>query len=233
MANGFKRSSRPSKETSVIVSTERPKTAALGFETVLSPSNDVPEELAIIRFNNNTLKGITFSIDYPPLPGTLYQNEDHGFILTRLTEIALPDEDVLRWDQVLEFRKDYDSVAKYRRLAHWFDSELVGKSEAFIVEDLQLKLKDYESVIKKHGFKTIVGVLSKLLDMDSLTAVGTTIGGLSLAGLPDIAVAAGASVFMGKCALEVAKARIDSEEVRTSHHHGAFLHDLKRLNPVP
>ena len=73
-----------------------------------------------------------------------------------LENLQIVNEENTNWQQVLEFRSDSESKEKYRRMIHWLDGSMVGKSESFIQDELSLRIKDYEAAYKKHGFKTLL-----------------------------------------------------------------------------
>lgn len=240
------------------ISLTRPKTAALGFDRVWGDghTSGIPNEIRICRpipaevfVGKLKQAGLPiqnirpsldeilafyrtispFYIDFSPSKSE-YEEGDHSFVLSRLTQVGIVDEEALTWEQVIEFRKDKDRCAKYRMLAHWFNSQLVGKSEAFIVGELGKKLYEYEEAIKYHGMKTVIGTLSKLLDEKLLLGVGATLTSVFVTtGRPELSFSVAGAVVAGKVALEVANVTLESKRLKNTHKEGLFLHELKAL----
>ena len=68
-------------------------------------------------------------------------------------------EDKLTWEQVLDIRKDKESLKKIRRFNNWVTLELANKSESEIVAIFEKNLDDYSCTLKKHGIKTTLGAI--------------------------------------------------------------------------
>lgn len=151
-------------------------------------------------------------------------------VLTAAIEnIALVDEDTLTWEQVLEFRKDTEARAKYRRLVRWIDEELKTKSPAAVQDLIAIRLDDYEWSCKKHGFKTVTGALSCIMDPKFLLAASTLVGASKYAGGDLWAALSGATIAIGGAAVSFGKSYIDSlDERRKDNYEVAYIHDIKK-----
>lgn len=114
----------------------------------------------------------TFSADYAP--------GDYQALLGVIEGIALVREECLEWSQVLEFRRDAVVVKQYRRLLHWLDSSLVGRSEQFIEDEIATRLAEYDRAIAKHGLQTLLGSISDLLDPKLITGLAAAGAAASL-----------------------------------------------------
>ncbi len=161
-----------------------------------------------------------------------YQAGDTPVLVAAIDGLQVVDENSLDVQQILEFRKDPTAKSKFRRLRHWADKELTGKSSSFISDAISQRLEDYEWALKKHGIITVTGVLSELLDSNLLKGVGATIAGLGLANADwRLVAAAGTSIVLGKTVLSVSKMRIDMNEVkRGTGSEVAIVHELKKLS---
>jgi hypothetical protein len=62
----------------------------------------------------------------------MYREGDREVIVTTLGDLSIVDEGQLSWEQVMEFRADGEMRGKYKRLLHWLDKEMTGKSPSFI-----------------------------------------------------------------------------------------------------
>lgn len=94
----------------------------------------------------------------------LFQEGDKDVIISTIENLKIVDEKNLSWEQVLELRNDEESQKKYKRFINWLDKEMPGKSQAFIEDDIAIKLEDYEIALKKHGIKTIIGTVKEIID---------------------------------------------------------------------
>jgi hypothetical protein len=102
-----------------------------------------------------------------------YKAGDYGVVMAYLENFQVVDEEKMDWQQVLEFRTDEASVLNYRRMIHWLDGSMVGKSETLIHDTLSLKLQAYDVACKKHGFKTRLGTATDIIAATS--AVGMAV----------------------------------------------------------
>lgn len=89
-----------------------------------------------------------------------YQEGDHRTVIATLSNLQIVDESQLNWEQVTEFRNDRENQEKYRLFLHWLSVTLAGRSQALVDEEILQKLTDYEAALKKHGLRTVLGVLS-------------------------------------------------------------------------
>jgi hypothetical protein len=146
-----------------------------------------------------------------------------------ISEIAMVDESQLSWSQVLEFRRDTEARTKYRRVVRWIDDELGAASPEKVLDLIALRLDDYTWALKKHGIKTLLGVLSCLLDPKFLgtssAAVATT--GLMAGGA--WAALAATSLAVGRAVLSFGTTYIDSlDERRRDNYEIAYIHEVRK-----
>jgi hypothetical protein len=93
-----------------------------------------------------------------------FQNGKFDVLTSSISNIAMVNEKELSWEQVMEFRKDAETRAKYCRFVRWVDLELKTKSPKEGEDLIAIRLDDYKWALKKHGLKTTIGTLSCLLD---------------------------------------------------------------------
>src|SRR5689334_23165303 len=114
-----------------------------------------------------------------------YESEYHAgdtpVVVAVLSNVALPVESELAWEQVVELRLDAAARAKLRRLKHWLDAEMVGRRRSFIEDEISIRIEEYEAVLKKHGIKTALGSLSSILDAKFLTSGAAAVASLAYA----------------------------------------------------
>ncbi len=155
---------------------------------------------------------------------TMYRSGDREVIVTALSNLQIVDEDQLTWELVIDFRKDKENQRKYKRLLHWFDNDMVGKSQSFIEDDISLKLEDYEMALKKHGIRALIGTISETLDGKYL--LGSSLMAL-LAGEPYLAV----GLIIGKIGLQLVQKKLDFEDVeRGPNSEISWVYEVKKLS---
>lgn len=126
-------------------------------------------EKSFLELNNTEEKGI-------------YGIKNRDIIKFTVDNMASIVEKSLSWKQVLEFRKDKNSVQKLRRYRNWCIYDLKDKSISEVVETLNQSYDDYCFALKKHGIKTKVGSFTTLL-----STTGTIISMLESGSIENIA----------------------------------------------
>lgn len=129
-------------------------------------------------------------------------------ILLHLPNIPLVNLDRTPWDKILEFRKDRNSIQKFRRFRNFLNKNYCGKSKSFIEDDLLIKMEDYELTLKEWGFETITTSLDMLFSSKILfgTGIGATLSTLCNAPIAALTtISAGALVEFGKISLHLIK----------------------------
>jgi len=136
-------------------------------------------------------------------------------------------EDLLAWDQVIEFRSDTEARPAYRRFVHWLDREMLSKPENYVLDEAHQRMENYAWALRKHGLQVIVGALQRTLDVKGLIGGDTTAFTLeSLIHSPVISLMSGAGVVVGNAALHVATALIERRDLMQNAEI-AFVHQLK------
>lgn len=156
-----------------------------------------------------------------------YEAGKEAILVASLSNLRIVDEGQLQWDQVLEFRKDRDARRKFRRVLHWLDRDMVGKSQAFVQDEISAKLEDYAWAIKKHGLKTAIGTLTCLLSSKSLLMTAGSAAAAGMLGGPLGAFMGAAGTLVGKYALSIAERLVELEDYKRSNPEVAFIHELK------
>jgi len=155
---------------------------------------------------------------------------DASVLVTTLSDLAIVDEKKLVWEQVQQFREDKDARSKLRRLIHWLDADMIGKSEQFVREEIAKKLDDYEWALKKHGIVTILGTITGALDGKFLTGASAAGALIALLKDPGIATLAATGLVLTKAAVAISEKLIDLEDIRRGpNSEVSFIHEVKRL----
>lgn len=144
-----------------------------------------------------------------------------------LNNIGIVDPGALTLEQVLQFRSDPEAVRKYRNLRLWLDQGLKAETVSQATEIIAQKLDDYSWAIKKHGLKTLNGLVSEIVDWKVPAALGAaTAAGQLLAGPVGAALGAGL-VAVGKITVWLVERKIELEDIKhDSHREVAILHDI-------
>jgi hypothetical protein len=146
-----------------------------------------------------------------------------------ISNIALVDENNLTWKQVSEFRKDKDTIRKYRRMVRWIDEELATKKPREVEDSIAVRLDDYEWSLKKHGIKSCIGALSCFLDTKYIASTSTAITAGAVLGGPLWAVLAGATLTVGQALVKFGTTMVDGlDERRKENYEIAYIHELEK-----
>lgn len=155
---------------------------------------------------------------------------DRRVVVASIEGLALVDEFSLTWEQVLDFRKDVNNRRKYVRFLHWLDKDMIGKSHAFIEDEISLRLEDYERSLKKHGIKTVIGTVSEVLDGKYILGSSGIAAGLSISGHPVLGFLFGAGLLIGKVAVKISETALsfDDKEIG-SNSEVSWVYEVKQL----
>ncbi|SRR5216684_1878237 len=118
--------------------------------------------------------------------------------------------------QLLEFRRDPEAKLKLRRFRLFAYENYVGKSPTFVEDDIQSRLAEYNTVVKKWGFETTAATFTALVDSDLIK--GGIAGSFLSSYLHQPTLAAASAllatgVTIGKIAIEVGKRRFALREL--------------------
>ena len=143
----------------------------------------------------------------------MYKEGDREVVIVSLTDLDIVDEKQLTWDQVIEFRSDKENQKKYKRLFHWLNKEMTGRTPRFIEEEIAIKLNDYESALRKHGIRTIAGIVEETIDGKLITGVTAATGTINLAGHPALGFLVGAGIVIGKVVIKLIQNKLDYDDL--------------------
>jgi len=190
---------------------------ALGYDSV-------PDEQAMDRLSRKLAEG--FANEYRIATTTIFReprDRDLAYgegareaIVAVIQDVPVVAEEELTWEQVAEFRRDAEMLRSFRKLVHWLDSSLVGKSHGFICDEIAVRLDHYDVAIRKHGLRTKLGILSAVLDRKAvLTASAATIAG-GYVREPLAGLLLGAAVIAGEVVLRTVTAKLDYDDATAS-----------------
>ncbi len=156
------------------------------------------------------------------------EGEEESAVLS-IAGIQVPDVANLDWDLILEFRKEPQARMRLRRLRVFAAKEYSGKSRAFIEDDLCVRKEEYDQTLKAWGIRTVLGVLSTALSVESALKLGIANAVGLLCGLSGpAALATSLAVPCSHFAVELAKARLERQN-EVDKFPLAYVMDLSRL----
>lgn len=160
----------------------------------------------------------------------LYKEGDREALLMALANLSIVDEHELTWEQVLDFRKDKQARKNYRRLLHWLDAEMLGKSQAFVEDEIAIRLNEYEQALKRHGIRTILGTVEEALDGRFLAGAASVAAPFVLAGEPGLGGLAGGILIGGKIGVKLMQSKLDFDDVeRGPNSEISWVYEVKQL----
>ncbi len=125
-------------------------------------------------------------------------------------QIRVIDTSKVTFPQVMEFRKDKETMNKMRNFRLFAYQQYRGKDRAYIEDDIQKRLSDYNEAVKACGFETTVKTLSFLFESKLIVGAFATCAVSLLMGNAQLAMEAfstGAILEVGKLSLEYARQR--------------------------
>lgn len=201
--------------------------------------DDTKKRMAIDLISREVAKSFSMKHGMPMIPiyqfaqdrAREYHEGDNQVVIACLGNLEIVDEDELTWEQVIEFRADKNSREKYRHFLHWIDKKMVGKSRAFIEDEISIRLEDYERAIKKHGIKTVIGTIEETLDGKYLLGASGIAGSLTLAGHPTLGVLAAGLLIGGKIGVKLMQTKLDFDDVeRGPNSEISWVYEAKKLS---
>jgi hypothetical protein len=137
-----------------------------------------------------------------------------------IANIPLVDVRKLEWKQILELRKDKDSIRKLRRMRLFLHDNYRGESRRYVEDHILKMLDDYEQTAKRHGLELVTGVLSAIFDSKSLllfgalSVVGAILGSPTAAGASALV---GSIAEIGKITLTVVNKKYEFSKLKNDH----------------
>jgi hypothetical protein len=143
-----------------------------------------------------------------------YKPGSTDVVVAVLQNLAIIDEEKLKWDQVKQFRGDKTAVNALRRLTHWLDAEMYCKSVAFVEDEIASRLFAYDRALRTHGVETALGTLQNVIDGKFLAGAAAAAATATFAGSTVWGAIAGGALVVGKVAVEAIRARLDLDALR-------------------
>lgn len=131
-------------------------------------------------------------------------------------QICVIDTSKVTVPQIMEFRKDKETMNKMRNFRLFAYQQYSGKDRAYIEDDIQKRLSDYKEAVRACGFETTVKTLSFLFESKLLIGAFATSAVSLLMGDARLAMEAfstGAILEVGKLSLEYARQRHELRKI--------------------
>ncbi len=148
--------------------------------------------------------------------------------------IRVIDTDNVPLPQIIQFRRDKETMKKMRAFRLFAYEQYSGKDQAYVEDDLQKRLSDYDDAVKSSGFETKIKTLSFLFESKVLLGALATSAVAVLIGDPSLAIeafGAGTILEVGKLSLEYAKQRHELREI-CRENPISYIADAKRILKV-
>jgi len=156
---------------------------------------------------------------------------DDDMTLT-LSKIQLIDISKACWEQIIELRKDSESMKKIRNLRLFLHSNYKDKNRAFIEDDINKRLDQYSKACKDHGFETITSSISAVFNSKNLqTTVAASVAAAVL-GEPIVVagtILSGLCIEIGKFALTLSKKQHAFNKLKNDHDLAYIIEAKNRL----
>lgn len=134
--------------------------------------------------------------------------------------VKTPIEQTLKWEQVLELRKDKKAQQKLTRLRRWINTDFEFTSHSKAIDELTKRLDNYEWALKKHGIQTAVGGMTSILSLAGSSTISLVSGNTYASLAAGLTVGAGVIAWVGKRMID--KMELSRTEV-------AYIHEVKKL----
>lgn len=153
--------------------------------------------------------------------------QSYECISLELAQLPLIDTNKSEWEQIIQIRRDKESIRKLKNLRLFFHENYSGKDKSFVKDDLCKKLEDYTNTVKDWGFETVTSSLT--LINSSITSVGASLV-LALTGNPlKVAASTGICVGIANMALHIAKEKYKLIKMGRDHPLAYIFEAKKKL----
>ncbi len=181
------------------------------------------------RIYLNVLKGLDIHnppVLLPPCYSTKLNPASDDVTIT-LCNLELVDTSKASWEQVLEIRRDVESIRKLRNLRLFIYANYSDKPKSFIEDDLGRRCDDYRQACHDHALQTCLSALSATFSAKNLMA--SVAAGISAAffGSPLSGIGTAAAIELAQLSIEVAKGYAAYAKLKRDHEM-AYIVDVKK-----
>tara|TARA_R110002020_G_scaffold70934_1_gene183742 strand:- start:1659 stop:2561 length:903 start_codon:yes stop_codon:yes gene_type:complete len=183
----------------------------------------------ILESKSNSYKSST-QLEYDHSQNKYQEGDD---IIISLLNLQMIDTYNTSWEQILEFRKDKNSIKNLRKLKLFLYDNYLGKPASYIEDDILNRIEDYNKSISKWGFNTITTTFDSILSSKGLFATSTIAMLAAFNQNPSLAALSGGSaafITMGQIGISIFKARNNKIALRTDSPLAYLLTAKKKLN---
>lgn len=123
-------------------------------------------------------------------------------------EIPMINTEKIGFSQIMEFRKDRETMKKMRNFRLFAYQQYAGKDKAYVEDDIQKRYEDYMEALRLSGFETATKMLTSLISSKLLMGALATSTASLLLGNTQLAIGAfgsGAILEIGKLSLQFAQ----------------------------
>lgn len=146
-----------------------------------------------------------------------------------LSNINLIDTSKVKWEQIIEYRKDVEAKKKIRNLRLFLHTNYQGKSLAFIEDDLGKRLDEYYNTCKDWGFETLASTISVIMDSENLVPLIAGSSSATLFGGPVAGLAVGGGILLANISLNITKRKHAFNKFKRDHELAYIIEAKKRF----
>jgi len=131
------------------------------------------------------------------------------------SQIADIEVESNEWEQLLEFRNDFESSKALRNYKLFWMENYIGKRSEYIHDDLERKYERFRTACKKHGLEIVHTVSKSLVSSRSILAssiLALAASSLKEPNMASISILSGTAITLGHITIEISMTRLHQKE---------------------
>lgn len=181
--------------------------------------NDEVDELIKLYIEILSFTGGKISIDIKSLSRLFHGESAPGDVMACIHGLKVVAPNAASWEQILEFRKDRESRAAFKRFRLFCEENYKGQNLGIIKDDLDVRIYDYEAALEKHGFETVSGAVNSVIC--SPVSHGSLLGSVAAfaAGMPLTALTAAVpfAAKIGSATIDIIQSKHSLATLKMNH----------------
>jgi hypothetical protein len=134
-----------------------------------------------------------------------------------IPKLNLINSEYVTWDEIIEFRKDKESVRKLRQLRLFMHDTYQNKPAEYVCDDLMRRIDDYNDVVKQWRFKATVQSMQAVLSLKSLPAAAVAALMAQLGSTISMAAAVGTILELTNIGMSILEKRDELSQIQNSN----------------
>jgi hypothetical protein len=146
-----------------------------------------------------------------------------------LTSFPCISEQSIRWEQVVEFRKDITCIGGMRKIRTLLVEVAKCESTVEISDTVGLAIDNYKEACAKHGVDLVSSIFNQIYDKNTLIAgIGTGF----ITGNPETGVLVGGVKLLADISMTVYSSKRNRAEMLEKHQMGEAALHLRKLSDM-